>query len=109
MPSLAVLITGASSGLGLHTLTQLLLRGHRVIAGVRGGEARLQELLGTLSSEAKGRVFAIDLHLDRPESFELARRAVAERFDGRLDVLVNNAGYGLFGAVEDQSDAQIKR
>jgi short-subunit dehydrogenase len=109
MPSLGVVITGASSGLGLHTLGQLLRRGHRVVAGVRGGEVRLNELLGNLASEAKGRIFAIDLHLDKPETFALARRAVDEHLGGQLDVLVNNAGYGLFGAIEDQSEAQIRK
>lgn len=110
MPSLGVVITGASSGLGLHALRRLIQSGHRVVAGVRGGEARLAEILRpAVSSEAQGRVWAIDLHLDRPDTFPLARRAVEEHLGGRLDVLVNNAGYGLFGAIEDQSDAQIRR
>jgi NAD(P)-dependent dehydrogenase (short-subunit alcohol dehydrogenase family) len=109
MPSLGVVITGASSGLGLHALRRLIESGHRVVAGVRGGESRLTEILGGAASQAKGRLWAVDLHLDRPDTFPLARRAVDEFLGGRLDVLVNNAGYGLFGAIEDQSEAQIRR
>jgi NAD(P)-dependent dehydrogenase (short-subunit alcohol dehydrogenase family) len=108
-PNLTILLTGASGGLGLHTMRRLLERGHSVIAGIRGGEARLGEALGADLARFQGRVWAIDLHVDRPDTFVLAKEAVGRHFGGKLDVLVNNAGYGLFGAVEDQSDSQIRR
>ncbi len=104
---LRILITGASSGLGLYALLRLLKGGHSVIAGVRGGDSRLREILS--KEGASGNAWAVDLHLDKPETFALAARAVDERFGGQLDVLVNNAGYGLFGAIEDQSLEQIRR
>lgn len=107
MKPLRILITGASSGLGLHALLRLIKIGHSVIAGVRGGDARLAEILA--KEGVAGSTWAVDLHLDKAETFGLAARAVDRHFGGHLDVLINNAGYGLFGAIEDQSLAQIRR
>jgi NAD(P)-dependent dehydrogenase (short-subunit alcohol dehydrogenase family) len=100
-----ILITGASGGFGRLTAQALLADGHHVIAGLRGGAERL----GAVFSDAElgsGRLSAVDLHLDRPETFVDARRACV---DGRLDVLINNAGYGALGPIEEQSEAEIRR
>ncbi len=52
---------------------------------------------------------AVDLHLDRPADFARVASEIARNHEGRLDVLINNAGYGLFGALEDFSEEQLRR
>ncbi len=98
-----ILLTGASSGFGRLTVPLLLQRGHRVIAGIRGGDDRLRALFDPSDVET-GRLQAIDLHMDRPETFESVSRVIERRYEGRLDALVNNAGYGLVGPAEDVSE-----
>ncbi len=97
------LITGASSGLGRAMTEQLLARGDRVAATVRRADA------------------LADLHQKHPESLSVTRldladtasirEAVSEAFARweRIDVVVSNAAYGLVGAAEELTDAQIER
>jgi NAD(P)-dependent dehydrogenase (short-subunit alcohol dehydrogenase family) len=97
------LITGASSGLGRIMTQALLARGDRVAATVRRADA-LDEL-GARHGE-RLRVVVVDL-----TDTDGMRREVDAAFAalGRIDVVVSNAAYGLFGAVEEVSDAQIER
>lgn len=103
-----VLITGASSGFGKITIPLLLKKGHTVIAALRGGRTRLVEHFEAELQAYPDRLIALDLHLEKPESIQLASQLVTEKFGGKLDVLINNAGYGLFGATEDQTLEQIR-
>ncbi|WP_206079719.1 SDR family NAD(P)-dependent oxidoreductase [Propioniciclava coleopterorum] len=91
------LITGASSGLGLALTQKVLAAGHRVVATSRSGALPVQHPALTV------------MHLDPTDRRE-CRRAVQEAHEvaGRLDVLVNNAGYGLVGAVEEVSEEQAR-
>ena len=89
------LITGTSSGFGLALAQAALAAGDRVVATARHPE-RLSALLG----EAPDRVAVIRLDVTRPDEIARAVAAALERF-GRIDVLVNNAGYGTVGAVEE--------
>ncbi len=79
------------------------------MAALRGGAARLDQEFASETRRFGGQLAAVDLHLDRPEMFEAAAREIERWSSGRLDVLVNNAGYGLFGALEDFSEAQLRR
>ena len=95
------LITGVSSGFGRALTDQLLARGDRVV--------------GTVRDTAK----VADLRKRHPETFDVeildvtdtaAIRAVVERSFarlGRIDVVISNAGYGLFGAAEEFTDKQV--
>ncbi|WP_315763216.1 SDR family oxidoreductase [Sphingomonas sp. Y38-1Y] len=96
-------ITGASSGLGLTMTRKLLERGDRVIASAR----RLQPL-EVLAAEHGERLMLASFDVTDTAAM---RREVERVFAaaGRIDVVVSNAGYGLFGAVEEVSDAQIDR
>jgi NAD(P)-dependent dehydrogenase (short-subunit alcohol dehydrogenase family) len=86
------LVTGASSGIGAATVRGLLGAGYRVYAGARRVD-RMRDL------ESAG---ALVLSLDVTDEASLAAAVGAIRArDGRLDVLVNNAGYGSYGALED--------
>ena len=93
MPS-TWLITGATSGFGRLVAERALATGAHVIAVGRRRE-RLAELV---ENAPEGAVTAVPLDLTAPGAQEVLAAAVDTA--GGLDVLVNNAGYGLFGAVE---------
>ena len=96
-------VTGASSGLGLGMARKLVARGDRVIASARSHSA-----LDELKTAAGDRLqFA---RFDVTDTTAM-RREVGAAFaaNERIDVVVSNAGYGLFGAAEEVSDAQIER
>jgi NAD(P)-dependent dehydrogenase (short-subunit alcohol dehydrogenase family) len=103
-----ILITGASSGFGKLTVPLLLSQGHQVIAAVRGGSSRIAEIFPSELRTHPGQLHGIDLHLERPETFGPIQKFLIDRFNGRLDVLINNAGYGLFGTLEDFSIEQFR-
>ncbi|MFN7950124.1 MAG: SDR family NAD(P)-dependent oxidoreductase [bacterium] len=94
------LVTGTSSGFGLLASVDLAAAGFRVVATMRNLDKR-QPLLDA-AARSKVELDVVRLDVTDAESIASARRHVEERY-GRLDVLVNNAGYGLIGAVEDVS------
>lgn len=95
-------ITGASRGFGRVWAEAALRRGDRVAATARRVSA-LEELTGTYGD----RVLTLPLDVtDRAAAHAAVARA-AETF-GRLDVVVNNAGYGLFGMVEETTEEQAR-
>jgi len=92
------LITGTSSGIGLATAVSLARRGHKVIATMRNLEAAT-ELQKIISTEQLP-ITVADLDVNDDSSVQRSiGRALAE--NGRIDVLVNNAGVGLGGSVEE--------
>ncbi len=86
-----ILITGASSGIGYDAAETLARQGHRVYAA-----ARRLELMEPLKSLG---VQVIRMDVTDEESMQEGVRTVIQS-EGRIDVLVNNAGYGFFGAIE---------
>jgi len=95
-------VTGSSRGLGRSFVEAALCRGDRVAATARNPE-QLDELVAAYGDA----VLPLELDVtDRTAVFEAVRRA-REHF-GRLDVIVNNAGYGLFGAVEELDEQQLR-
>ncbi|MCA2211616.1 SDR family NAD(P)-dependent oxidoreductase [Jidongwangia harbinensis] len=97
-------VTGTSRGLGLELVRQLLAQGHNVAATSRSAE-RLAAALGDVD---RTRLLPIELDLTDERAVAAAVAATADRFGG-LDVVVNNAGYGFLGAVEETSDAEVRR
>jgi NAD(P)-dependent dehydrogenase (short-subunit alcohol dehydrogenase family) len=96
-------VTGSSRGFGRQFVDAALRRGDRVAATARN-VASLDDLVARYGSEVL-LPLALDV-TDRAADFA----AVGEAHDhfGRLDVVVNNAGYGLFGAVEEVSEEQVR-
>ncbi len=102
MPApLAVLITGCSSGIGRATAIEAAGSGHQVFA-----TARTRESLEDLA--ARDGIHALALDVTDASSIRAAVAAMLERA-GRVDALVNNAGYGQYGAVEDVSAEEWRR
>ncbi|MCS3497739.1 NAD(P)-dependent dehydrogenase (short-subunit alcohol dehydrogenase family) [Bradyrhizobium japonicum] len=96
-------ITGATSGLGLEMAQQLLAENHKVIA-----TARRPDALAQLSQDHPARLDVVQLDLADPDGIASAVDSVFGRNE-RIDVIVSNAGYGLFGAAEELTKAQIDR
>lgn len=97
------LITGASSGLGRLMCEMLLARGDRVFASVRNRTA----LVGLAATYGENlQVMVLDL--SRAATIKPTVEAAFAQA-GRIDIVVSNAAYGLFGAAEELSDTQIER
>ncbi len=97
------LITGCSTGFGRALAEAVLQHGDRLIATARKPE-QLQDLVDRYSETAR----AIALDVTSLESIEAALQQAQSAF-GQINVLVNNAGYGLIGALEEVSEDQIRR
>jgi NAD(P)-dependent dehydrogenase (short-subunit alcohol dehydrogenase family) len=96
------LVTGCSSGLGRALAVAAAQAGAYVVA-----TARQPAALADLVREWPGRIIPLALDVRDAEQCEQAVRTAADRLGG-VDVLVNNAGGGLFGAVEEVSDAELR-
>jgi short-subunit dehydrogenase len=99
------LVTGASSGFGLLTSVELARRGLSVFASMR--DLSRADRLRAAAGEAGVRVEVLELDVTRADAVARAAAEV-ERAAGRIDVLVNNAGFGLGGAVEDLSLVELR-
>ncbi|MFD5420480.1 oxidoreductase [Streptomyces sp. NPDC127069] len=95
-------VTGASRGLGAEITREALDRGHSVIATARDVSAVLDAY-----PEKPDGLLAVNADVTRPEQLALAVEAGLAAF-GRIDVVVNNAGYGLVGAIEEISDGAAR-
>jgi NAD(P)-dependent dehydrogenase (short-subunit alcohol dehydrogenase family) len=95
-------ITGSSSGFGRALAEEALRRGDRVVA-----TARRPEALADLAATAPDRVLLVPLDVTRPAEVRAAVDAALARF-GAIDVLVNNAGFSILGALEETSDDDLR-
>ncbi|NMH28186.1 SDR family NAD(P)-dependent oxidoreductase [Flavobacterium silvaticum] len=93
-------VTGASKGLGLSLVKQLLAAGHSVAATSRDGSKLASEI------NDNPNFLALETNLASRESiFESINKAISTF--GKIDVLVNNAGYGIGGSLEEVSEREI--
>jgi short-subunit dehydrogenase len=88
-------ITGVSGGLG-HALAREVAKGGDVVVGT----LRRSEQLLDFEKLVPGRTFAAQLDVNDHRHHDFVIQRIMDEF-GRIDVLVNNAGYGLFGAIEE--------
>jgi NAD(P)-dependent dehydrogenase (short-subunit alcohol dehydrogenase family) len=95
------LITGVSSGFGRQLTEQLLARGHRVVGTVRD-TGKVDDLLDRYRDTLRIEVLDVT---DTAAIHDVVERSFSRL--GRIDVIVSNAGYGLFGAAEELTDEQV--
>jgi len=95
-------ITGASSGFGSAFAQYALQMGYNVVATARNPE-RLKDLV----AQAPKQVLALELDVNRPQDSQAAVAAAVQRF-GRVDVFINNAGYGVLGAAEETPESELR-
>lgn len=95
-------ITGTSQGIGLVLVKQLLAQGFNVVATARNAES-LKTAVGSSSDQ----FLPLQVNLIDEESVKQAVTKAVEKF-GSIEYLVNNAGYGLIGGIEESSDAEVR-
>lgn len=103
--SKVILITGCSSGFGLLTAARLASRGHHVIATMRN-LTKKQALLDELD-ERNTQADILELDVTDPDSIAAVMSEIGAKH-GYLDVLINNAGYGIGGFFEDLTDEEVR-
>ncbi|WP_370629784.1 SDR family NAD(P)-dependent oxidoreductase [Pedobacter sp. MR2016-19] len=95
-------ITGASKGLGLSLVNQLLKAGQSVAATSRN----IDELKKAVNADT-GKFLPLAVNLADEQSVEDAIKATIAKFE-RIDVVINNAGYGIGGSIEELSDSETR-
>jgi NAD(P)-dependent dehydrogenase (short-subunit alcohol dehydrogenase family) len=96
------LVTGCSTGFGRELVVLLLAQGFRVVA-----TARDPSTLADLVAGHEANALALPLDVTKPEAIAATVSEANARF-GRIDVLVNNAGYGYLAAIEEGEDAPVR-
>ncbi|MFN6534930.1 MAG: oxidoreductase [Nostoc sp. EkiNYC01] len=96
-------ITGSSKGLGRALAETLLESGETVVL-----TARNPQLIEDLAASFPEHTLAVQLDVTKPEEIREAVKQAIAKF-GRIDVLVNNAGYGILGAIEEVSNEEVRR
>ena len=97
-------VTGASQGLGLTLVKKLLASGYRVAATSRNA-MQLKEAVGITDSDL---FLPLVVDLDNADCIDASILQTVSAF-GRIDVLVNNAGYGMSGTVEETAEQDIRK
>ena len=97
-----IFITGASRGFGKLWTEALLKQGYNVAA-----TARTISTLGDLVTKYGNKILPIQLDVTKKEEVDKAIKKVKSHF-GSIDILINNAGYGLFGSVEETTEEQAR-
>lgn len=96
-------VTGASKGLGLTLVKQLLDQGYRVAATSRTAD----DLISSINAVHQENFLPLSVNLKSEQSIAGAVEKTISRF-GRIDVVVNNAGYGLTGSLEELTDEEAR-
>ncbi|KDR84661.1 hypothetical protein GALMADRAFT_151451 [Galerina marginata CBS 339.88] len=92
-------VTGTTSGLGNALVHELLAAGHSVVAATRKAEPLQAELDRKYDAETLKRLLVLKLDVTQPDDVKAVFAQAIEKF-GRVDVVVNNAGYTILGEVE---------
>ncbi len=96
-------ITGCSTGFGRFLAIEALAKGYKVVVAARNTKD-VQDIVANYPETA----LAVQLDVTIAEHIKLAVAAALDKF-GQIDVLVNNAGIGYFGAIEESEEAEVRR
>ncbi len=96
-------ITGVSSGLGKQLAKEVLSQGEIVV-----GTFRKQEQVEAFNSEVPGKSFGVLVDVAKSDMIVAGVKTILDKF-GKIDVVVNNAGYGIMGSIEEVSDEEVRR
>jgi NAD(P)-dependent dehydrogenase (short-subunit alcohol dehydrogenase family) len=96
-------ITGTSTGFGRNFVEQLLHTGDKIVATARNIDS-----IADLKETSPDNVHTVALDVTNKDQIQLAVQESIEKF-GRIDIVVNNAGYGLYGMLEEYTDDQIRK
>jgi len=97
------LITGCSTGFGRELAVEVLKSGYRAAVTARNPDD-IKDIVANYPETS----VSIKLDVTKPDDIKSAVDQTLEKF-GRIDVLVNNAGIGYFGAIEESEDAEVRR
>lgn len=97
------IITGCSTGFGRELAKQTLAKGYRVAVTARNPDD-IQDIVADYPDTA----LALQLDVTKPEQIKSAVKQLEDKF-GKIDVLVNNAGIGYFGAIEESEEDEVRR
>ncbi|EAL65263.1 short-chain dehydrogenase/reductase family protein [Dictyostelium discoideum AX4] len=100
------IVTGTSSGIGLELVKKLLKNGFKVSALTRKPE-EIENQVKQINFE-NGNLLIVKTDITNDESVKNAVKKTVEKF-GKIDVLVNNAGYGLVGSIEELTDLEFRK
>lgn len=96
-------ITGVSSGLGKQLASEVLSQGQIVV-----GTFRKQEQVEAFNNENPGNSFGVLVDVASTQMIIDGIKTIFDKF-GKIDVVVNNAGYGIMGSIEEISDEEVRR
>lgn len=99
------LVTGSSSGIGFETAVALAREGYHTFASMR--DTTKSRNIQDIAKKENLKIDVIELDVDKTESVDSAIEKISSD-SGRIDVLVNNAGYILFGCIEDTSVEEFR-
>ena len=102
-PNKVWFITGCSTGFGRELAKEALSKGYNVVV-----TARKPEQVADIVAAYPENALALALDVTVPQQIKEAVNASIDRF-GRIDVLVNNAGIGYFGAIEESEEEEVRR
>ena len=97
------LITGCSTGFGRELAIQVLNQGHMAVVGAR----KLKDVADIVSMHPE-KAIAVQLDVTKKEEIKASVDMAVETF-GTIDVLVNNAGIGYFGAIEESEEDEVRK
>jgi NAD(P)-dependent dehydrogenase (short-subunit alcohol dehydrogenase family) len=103
MPDNVWFITGCSTGFGRHFAAAVLAKGYRCVV-----TARNPKQVEDIAAGYKETALVLELDVTDRSEVESSVKSAESRF-GRIDVLVNNAGIGYFGSIEESDEAEVKR
>jgi len=103
-----ILITGSSTGFGYEMVSDFLQVGYKVIATLRNLESR-KYIYEDLLIKYPKTLIVKELDVTKASDRESMKNYIIANFNSSLDVLVNNAGFGSFGALEDTTESQIRQ